>query len=127
MYSHMTVGADDLSAAQKFYDAIFAAMGGPSAFEDPNGRLIYRHRGSLFMVTRPVNGEAASNGNGTTFGFSMENIDEAQAWHKAGVENGGTSVEDPPGWRERPAGNLFLAYLRDPAGNKLCAVYRAPE
>jgi catechol 2,3-dioxygenase-like lactoylglutathione lyase family enzyme len=52
--------------------------------------------------------------------------DQANAWHKAGVENGGTSIEDPPGIRQGAAGQMYLAYLRDPDGNKLCALYRVP-
>ena len=49
---------------------------------------------------------------------------EADAWHKAGVANGGTSVEDPPGVRQGGAGPMYLAYLRDPDGNKLCGFAR---
>ena len=51
---------------------------------------------------------------------------QADAWHAAGVANGGTAIEDPPGVREGGVGKLYLAYLRDPDGNKLCGYYRMP-
>ena len=57
-------------------------------------------------------------------GFAAESAEEAEGWHKAGVANGGTAIEDAPGIRQGASGNIFLAYLRDPDGNKLCALHR---
>ena len=91
--------------------------------KDPNNRLIYMHNGGLFIVTTPINGEPATHANGGTIGFAME-PEQADAWHAAGVANGGTTCEDPPGVREGSFGKLYLAYLRDPDGNKLCALKR---
>ena len=124
MYSHNMVGANDIEAARKFYDATFQAIGGKPAITDDKGRLIYMHNGGLFLVGAPIDGEPASVGNGCTIGFAMDGPEQADAWHKAGVENGGTSIEDPPGIREGGFGQLYLAYLRDPSGNKLCALHR---
>jgi len=124
MYSHNMVGANDLEAAKKFYDATFQAIGGKPAITDDKGRLIYMHNGGLFLVGAPIDGEPATVGNGCTIGFAMEGPEQAKAWHDAGVANGGTSIEDPPGVREGGFGPLYLAYLRDPSGNKLCALHR---
>lgn len=124
MYSHNVVGSNDLERSRTFYDAVFGALGAEPAITDAKGRLIYRHNGGMFMVTKPINGAQATVGNGCTIGFSMDSPEQAQAWHKAGVENGGTSIEDPPGVREGGASRLYLAYLRDPDGNKLCALHR---
>jgi predicted enzyme related to lactoylglutathione lyase len=124
MYSHNMVGANDLEAAKKFYDATFKAIGGKPAITDDKGRLIYMHNGGLFLVGAPIDGEPATVGNGCTIGFAMEGPEQAKAWHDAGVANGGTSIEDPPGVREGGFGQLYLAYLRDPSGNKLCALHR---
>lgn len=124
MYSHNMVGANDLEAAKKFYDATFQAIGGKPAIQDDKGRLIYMHNGGLFLVGAPIDGEAATVGNGCTIGFAMEGPEQAKAWHDAGVANGGTSIEDPPGIREGGFGAMYLAYLRDPSGNKLCALHR---
>lgn len=124
MYSHVFVGSNDLERSKKFYDALFGAIGGKPGFLDPKGRLIYAHNGGMFMVTRPINGEPAAPANGGTIGFAMASPAEADAWHAAGVEAGGTSVEDPPGVRKNDFGDLYLAYLRDPDGNKLCALHR---
>ena len=124
MYSHNMVGANDLEAAKKFYDATFQAIGGKPAITDDKGCLIYMHNGGLFLVGAPIDGEPATVGNGCTIGFAMEGPEQAKAWHDAGVANGGTSIEDPPGVREGGFGQLYLAYLRDPSGNKLCALHR---
>lgn len=124
MYSHNMVGANDLDASKAFYDATFAAIGGKPGFVDPKGRIIYAHNGGLFLVTAPIDGEPATAGNGTTIGFAMETPELADAWHAAGLEAGGTAIEDPPGVREGNGMKMYLAYLRDPAGNKLCALHR---
>ncbi|HET8996462.1 MAG TPA: VOC family protein, partial [Acetobacteraceae bacterium] len=121
---HVTVGSNDIGRSKKFYDAVFGAMGGKPGSQDAKGRLIYVHNGGLFMVTKPIDGKAATHANGGTIGFKMASQEQADAWHKAGVENGGTAIEDPPGVRQGSAGPMYLAYLRDPDGNKLCALHR---
>ncbi|MFN2100976.1 VOC family protein [Altererythrobacter sp. MF3-039] len=123
MYSHMMVGSNDLKRSKKFYDALFVAIGGREGSADPKGRLLYMHDGGLFMVTTPIDGEPATAGNGSTIGFAMT-PEQADAWHAAGVANGGTAIEDPPGVRDGGQIKLYLAYLRDPDGNKLCALHR---
>jgi catechol 2,3-dioxygenase-like lactoylglutathione lyase family enzyme len=123
MFSHIMVGSNDIAKSKAFYDATFAAFGGNPAIVDPNGRLIYMHNGSMFLVTPPINGEPATGANGGTIGFAMT-PEQADAWHAAGVANGGTAIEDAPGVRSGGFGDLYLAYLRDPDGNKLCALHR---
>jgi catechol 2,3-dioxygenase-like lactoylglutathione lyase family enzyme len=118
------IGSNDIARSKTFYDALFAAMGGRPGTLDEKGRLIYMHRGGLLMVTKPINGEPACGANGGTIGFAMNDAAEADAWHQAGAENGGSAIEDPPGVREGSFGKLYLAYLRDPDGNKLCALHR---
>ena len=123
MFSHVMVGSNDLDESKAFYDATFGALGGRPARVDDHGRLIYANNGGIFMVTAPIDGQPATVGNGCTIGFSMENPEQAKAWHDAGVAAGGTSIEDPPGVREGGFGKLYLAYLRDPSGNKLVAFH----
>ena len=120
MFSHVMVGSNDIERSKRFYDALFENEGSI----DPKGRLMYRHKGAAFMVSRPINGEPACPANGGTIGFNFDSPEEIDAWHKRGVEAGGTSVEEPPGFREREYGKLYLAYLRDPDGNKLCGLHR---
>jgi catechol 2,3-dioxygenase-like lactoylglutathione lyase family enzyme len=123
MYSHMMVGSNDIDRSKKFYDALFVSMGGRSGSKDPRGRLIYAHNGGMFLVTPPIDGQPATHGNGCTVGFAMT-PEQADAWHTAGVANGGTAIEDAPGVREGGGMKMYLAYLRDPDGNKLCALHR---
>ena len=124
MYSHNMVGSNDTARSKKFYDAVFTAMGGRAGMQDDKGRLIYMYNDGLFMVTPPIDGQPATPGNGCTIGFAMDTPEQADAWHAAGVANGGTAIEDAPGVREASFGKLYLAYLRDPDGNKLCALKR---
>jgi catechol 2,3-dioxygenase-like lactoylglutathione lyase family enzyme len=126
MFSHVMVGSNDIARSKKFYDALFVAMGGNPGAEDARGRLAYTHNGGRFMVSKPIDGKPAAHANGGTIGFSMSGREQVDAWHKAGVANGGTSIEDPPGVRQGAAGQMYLAYLRDPDGNKLCALHRMP-
>ena len=126
MFSHIMVGSNDTARSKKFYDALFVAMGGQPGVEDAKGRLIYAHNGGRFMVSKPIDGKSATHANGGTIGFTMSDAKQADAWHKAGVANGGKTIEDPPGVRQGAAGQMYLAYLRDPDGNKVVAVHRMP-
>lgn len=124
MFSHMMVGSTDIQRSKAFYDATFTAIGAQPGTVDPKGRLRYLHNGAAFLVTLPIDGAPATPGNGMTIGFAMATPGQADAWHAAGVAAGGEAIEDPPGWRNGVAGRLYLAYLRDPDGNKLCALHR---
>src|SRR3954468_2336726 len=106
MFSHMMVGSNDIARSKSFYDAGFGAIGGKPAIEDDKNRLIYLHNGGIFMVTPPIDGAPATHGNGCTIGFTVADGGEADAWHKAGTENGGTAIEDPPGIRTASFGTL---------------------
>lgn len=124
MFSHVMIGSNDIARSKAFYDALFGVLGAKPGFTDDKGRLIYSHAGGRLLVTPPIDGKTATPANGGTIGFAMTDADQANAWHKAGVENGGTAVEEPPGPRKGSSGSLYLAYLRDPDGNKLCALHR---
>ena len=124
MFSHIMVGANDIDASRKFYDAVLGTLGVPPGNTDDKGRVFYVTQTGIFAVTKPINGEPAASGNGGTIGFAVDDPAKADAWHAAGVANGGTTCEDPPGVREGGFGKLYLAYLRDPAGNKICALHR---
>ncbi|MDE2361393.1 MAG: VOC family protein [Hyphomicrobiales bacterium] len=124
MFSHVMVGSNDIGRSKKFYDAVFQAIGGKPAIQDDKGRLIYAHNGAIFMVTKPIDGKDAHHANGGTIGFAVTGPEQAKAWHDAGVANGGKAIEDPPGIRQNGARQLYLAYLRDPDGNKICALHR---
>jgi len=124
MYSHIMVGANNVEESRKFYDAVLGALGVESGTLDPKGRCFYRTPTGVFAITPPINGEPATHGNGCTIGFTAESPEMADAWHAAGIANGGTTCEDPPGVRDNGPVKLYLAYLRDPSGNKICALHR---
>jgi catechol 2,3-dioxygenase-like lactoylglutathione lyase family enzyme len=122
LFSHIMIGANDMEASRKFYDAVLGALGHKPGTMDPKGRCFYRSSTGVFALTQPINGEPATHGNGSTIGFLAESPEAADAFHAAGLANGGTTCEDPPGVRE--GSGLYLAYLRDPSGNKICALHR---
>ncbi|WP_294299457.1 VOC family protein [uncultured Sphingomonas sp.] len=127
MFSHVMLGANDIDASKAFYDATLGALGVRPGRVDPKGRVIYMHDGAIFLLSKPIDGEPACHANGGTIGFAAASPDEADAWHAAGIANGGTAIEDAPGIRDGGFGKLYLAYLRDPAGNKICALHRVVE
>jgi catechol 2,3-dioxygenase-like lactoylglutathione lyase family enzyme len=124
MFSHIMIGANDIATSKKFYDAALGALGVAPGKIDDKGRVFYRTKTGVFALTKPIDGNAATFANGGTIGFACESPDVAAAWHAAGIAHGGTSCEEPPGWREGAFGKLYLAYLRDPSGNKICALHR---
>jgi catechol 2,3-dioxygenase-like lactoylglutathione lyase family enzyme len=125
MFTHVTVGANDVESSRKFYDAALGALGHePAQGPDAKGRYWWRTRMGAFAVGAPIDGEPACHANGGTIGFAAKDADAVDAFYKAGVEAGGTAIEDPPGIRDGAFGKLHLAYLRDPSGNKVCALHR---
>ena len=123
MFSHIMVGTSDLDRAKAFYDPVMATLGvGPGMVD--RHRVFYRTPTGVFGVSLPINGEPQSYANGGTIGFALSSAEQGDAWHAAGVANGGVTCEDPPGVREGGMGKMYLAYLRDPDGNKLCGLYR---
>ncbi len=123
MFSHVMIGTNDLDRAKKFYDAVLGTLGIKPAVVDGN-RIFYISPNGMFSVSKPIDGKPATHANGGTIGFAASSTAQADAWHAAGVANGGTTCEDPPGVRAGGFGKLYLAYLRDPDGNKLCALHR---
>jgi catechol 2,3-dioxygenase-like lactoylglutathione lyase family enzyme len=117
------IGTNDLEKAKAFYDQVLGTLGAGPAMVDGN-RIFYMTPTGIFSVSKPINGEPATTANGGTVGFACSSPQQADAWHAAGVAHGGTACEDPPGVREGGLGKLYLAYLRDPDGNKLCALHR---
>lgn len=123
MFSHVTVGTNDIAVARRFYDALFIALGARAGVADEKGRLVYFKDGRMFIVTPPIDGQAACHANGGTIGFTLDSPQAVHAWQDAGIAHGGTAIEDPAGVRQLAGRQLYLAYLRDPDGNKLCAVH----
>lgn len=123
MFSHVMIGTNDLDRAKTFYDTLLGTLGVSPARVDGH-RIFYRTATGVLSVTRPINGEPATAANGFTLGFAASSPEQCDAWYAAGLAAGGTACEDPPGVREGSVGRLYLAYLRDPDGHKLCVLHR---
>ena len=120
MFNHLYIGANDMAASRKFYDAVMAVLGQDAPIDLPNGGVAYPSSGGTFIVSKPADGEEAPTYNGFTLGLKAADYDTVEAFHKAGLANGGTDAGEP-GFRANSPGNMYGAYLRDPAGHKLCA------
>jgi catechol 2,3-dioxygenase-like lactoylglutathione lyase family enzyme len=131
MFNHVMIGSNDIERSKRFYDAVLGTLGAgePVRNTGPLGhtRLFYRHDGSTFCVTEPINGEEATCANGGTIGFKCHSAEQVRAFHDTAVVHGGKSIEDPPGLRAGSLREMHLAYVRDPDGNKLCAIYRVKK
>ncbi|MBL8511298.1 MAG: VOC family protein [Betaproteobacteria bacterium] len=128
MFSHVMVGSNDIERSKRFYDAVLGTLGVAAALrnvaDSGHTRLFYLHEGGAFGVSEPINGQAATFANGGTIGFKCNSPEQVRAFHDAAVAHGGQSIEDAPGLREGQLGAMYLAYVRDPDGNKLCALHR---
>ena len=124
MFSHIMLGTNDVARTKAFYDKVLGTLGVGEGTVDDNRRVFYRTPTGVLSLSKPIDGQPATAANGGTIGFACSSTAQADAWHAAGVANGGTTCEDPPGVREGGAGKLYLAYLRDPSGNKICALHR---
>jgi catechol 2,3-dioxygenase-like lactoylglutathione lyase family enzyme len=128
MFSHVMIGSSNIERSQRFYDAVLGVIGvaGPlrNVAKSGHTQLFYRHDGGTFCVSEPINGEPATFANGGTVGFKCNSPEQVREFHNTALEHGGTSIEEPPGLREGSLGSMYLAYVRDPDGNKLCALHR---
>ena len=122
------VGTNDIERSKRFYDAVLGTLGAgePVRNQASSGhmRLFYRHDGASFCVSEPIDGEEATCANGGTIAFKCQSPEQVREFHDVAVAHGGTSIEDPPGLRNGSLGAMHLAYVRDPDGHKLCAVFR---
>lgn len=129
MFNHIMIGSNDIERSKRFYDAVLATLGATNeplrnAAKSGHIRLFYRHNGNSFCITEPINGESATFANGGTIGFKCDSPEQVHKFHDMAIAHGGTSIEEPPGLREGSLGAMYLAYVRDPDGHKLCAIYR---
>ena len=128
MLNHLMIGTNDMDRAQRFYDAVLGVLGAGAPVRNVAAsghvRLFYRHDGSTFCLTQPINGEPATVANGATIGFKCNSPEQVLRFHEVALAHGGVSVEGPPGTRTGGLGTLHLAYVRDPDGHKLCAIHR---
>ena len=129
MLNHVMVGSNDIERSKLFYDAVLGVLGAAEPLRNTSGtgqaRLFYRHDGSTFCVSEPIDGEPATAANGGTIGFRSDSPEQVREFHDTAVAHGGSSIEDPPGLRNGTLGPMHLAYVRDPDGNKLCAIHRS--
>jgi catechol 2,3-dioxygenase-like lactoylglutathione lyase family enzyme len=128
MFNHIMIGSNDIERSKRFYDAVLGTLGAGEPLRNVaktgHVRLFYRHNGSTFCITQPINGESATCAYGNTIGFKCDSPEQVKQFHDTAIAQGGKSIEEPPGLRDGNLGPLYLAYVRDPDGHKLCAIHR---
>jgi catechol 2,3-dioxygenase-like lactoylglutathione lyase family enzyme len=120
MFTHMFVGSNDIEKSRAFYGAALGALGHSNVMPADAPRLVFPGQGGSFIVGAPGDGQPATHYNGFTAGFAAADAASVDAFHAAGLANGG-SDEGAPGPRPNAPGNAYGAYLRDPDGHKICA------
>ena len=119
MFSHVMVGTNDIERSKRFYDAVLGVLGVKAPLRNNaatgHARLFYRHDGSLFCVSEPINDEAAACANGGTIGFKCASPEQVEEFHDTAIAHG---------LRTGERGAMYRSYGRDPDGNKLCALHR---
>jgi len=123
MFGHVMLGTNNIEKSKKFYDSIMKVLGRSEGVIDQKGRCMYLSQSGVLGLTKPIDGESANHGNGMTIGFNASSPEIVNEWHKVGISNGGSVCEEPPGIRTSGERQLYLAYLRDPSGNKICATH----
>jgi catechol 2,3-dioxygenase-like lactoylglutathione lyase family enzyme len=121
LYSHITLGTNDRARAEKFYDAVMAALGHPVLFKAAKFLAYGEATGEKLFIVPPFDGKEARSGNGVHAAFKVDSRAKVDAFHAAALKNGGTD-EGAPGLRPHYHPNYYGAYVRDPDGNKLQAV-----
>ncbi len=128
MFSHIMIGSNDIERSKQFYDAVLAVLGIAEPIRNVaatgHTRLFYRNDGATFCISEPINDEPATHANGGTIGFKCSSPEQVVEFHRVAIANGGTAIEDAPGPRQGSLGAMHLSYVRDPDGNKLCALFR---
>lgn len=128
MFSHIVIGTNNIDRAQAFYDGLLAVIGAGNGLRHTNvtgqERIFYIHNGCMLGITEPINGEPATVANGSTIGFKCDSPEQVRQFYSTAIELGATPIEDPPGIRKNATGEVYLAYVRDLDGHKLCAFYR---
>ena len=128
MFNHIMIGTNDIEKSKAFYEKVLKVVGVEGAMdntlESGTKRVFFIHDGDILALTQPIDGEPATCANGMTIGFKCTSPEQVKEFHDVAVANGGTSIEDPPGERTSSMGPMHLSYVRDPDGNKLCAMYR---
>lgn len=125
MLSHVSIGTNDAVRAAAFYDPVLATLG-IRKLHERDGSLDYGTSIMFFSLEKPVDGKAASVGNGVHVAFLAETRAMVDEFHRAGLANGGSDA-GAPGLRPEYDANYYGAFLRDPDGNKIEAVSFAAE
>lgn len=129
MYSHVTLGTDDIARAIRFYDTVLAPLGLRRQESDlEKGYAGYAAAPGAtpqFWVLRPIDGRKASVGNGVTVAFEAPDRGTVDAVHAAILAAGGRD-EGAPGLRPHYHADYYGAYARDLDGHKLCVVCHRP-
>ncbi len=126
MFSHVTIGADNLDPAARFYQPVMAALGHERFYTSPEAIGFGESGGDQTWIVLPLDGKPARPGNGIMIAYMAPDRETVRQAYQAAMENGGTD-EGAPGLRPQYHENYYGAYVRDPTGNKLCFVCHKSE
>jgi len=119
--SHVSIGTNHYDRAVRFYESVLATLGIVKIMEYP-GAAAFGKAYPEFWVQTPLNGEPASVGNGCHFSFLATNRQSVDLFHETAVKNGGVN-DGNPGERPDYGHQYYGAFIRDPDGHKIEAMY----
>jgi len=118
MIAYATIGSNNVEKSIPFYTELLGTQGVTKLFDHPRGGALFAKNGKLVLgVLKPFDGQAATAGNGAMVAFDMPTREAVDAFYAKAIALGATD-EGAPGER---GPNFYMAYFRDPEGNKFCA------
>lgn len=119
---HLSVGVPAIDEAARFYDGLMETLGLKNLAQT-EGFAAYGAAAPAFLIMKPENGKDAGAGNGVHIAFAAPGKAAVDAFHAFAVRNGGACAGAPgprPGY---PKADVYTAFVRDPYGNKLEAIF----
>jgi catechol 2,3-dioxygenase-like lactoylglutathione lyase family enzyme len=130
MIAYATIGTNDFEKSAQFFDAVLGTLGHQRTHDYSENKMLAYAQSPQSPISvwlcQPHNKQPASPGNGSMLGFVAQTRAQVDAFHAAALAHGG-SCEGPPGLREAYGPDMYLAYIRDPQGNKFSAMCSTPQ
>ena len=122
MIHHLSLGVRDLVTGAAFYDGVLGALGLRRVFEDDEA-IGYGLEDDNDILCLKLRDDAQAPGAGFHLAFAAPTRAAVAAFHAAGMSAGGKD-NGGPGLREEYGPTCYAAFLVDPDGHRVEAVFK---